>query len=47
MTDNVLVEFVSNARKKKLNSAKWLDQCIKSETGKPLPILATALIGLR
>jgi predicted P-loop ATPase len=47
MTDNVLVEFVSNARKKKQNRAKWLDQCIKSETGKPVPNLANALIGLR
>ncbi len=47
MTDNVLVEFVSKARKKKQNRAKWLDQCIKSETGKPVPNLANALIGLR
>lgn len=44
---DVLVEFVSNARKKKQTRAKWLDQCIKNETGKPLPILANALIGLR
>jgi predicted P-loop ATPase len=48
MTDeSVIVEFVSNARKKKQNRAKWLDKCIKSETGKALPILANALIGLR
>ena len=47
MTDNVLVDFVSNARAKKRKRAKWLDKCIKSETGKPLPILANALIGLR
>lgn len=46
-TDNVLLEFVSTARKKKQSRAKWLEQCIKSETGKPLPILANALIGLR
>jgi predicted P-loop ATPase len=47
MTEDVLVDFVSNARKKKQNRAKWLDKCIKSDTGKPLPILANALIGLR
>jgi predicted P-loop ATPase len=47
MTDDVLVEFVSNARAKKQNRAKWLDKCIKNETGKPLPVLANALIGLR
>jgi predicted P-loop ATPase len=48
MTDeSVIVEFVSNAREKKQNRAKWLDKCIKSETGKALPILANALIGLR
>ena len=47
MTDNVLVEFVSNAREKKQKRAKWLDKCIKNETGKPLPVLANALIGLR
>jgi predicted P-loop ATPase len=47
MTENVLVEFVNNAREKKQNRAKWLDKCIKSETGKALPILANALIGLR
>ncbi|MET4242719.1 virulence-associated E family protein [Bradyrhizobium sp. RT10b] len=48
MTDNnVLVEFVSTARKKKQSRAKWLDLCIKSETGKPIPNLANALIGLR
>lgn len=27
--------------------ADWIDTCIKGETGKPLPILANALIGLR
>jgi predicted P-loop ATPase len=47
MTEDVLVDFVSNARKKKQSRGKWLEQCIKSETGKPLPILANALIGLR
>jgi len=47
MTDNVLLEFVSNAREKKQKRAKWLDRCLKTETGKPLPNLANALIGLR
>ena len=47
MTDTVLVDFVSNAREKKQKRAKWLDKCIKSETGKPMPVLANALIGLR
>ena len=47
MTDDVLVEFVSKAREKKQNRAKWLDNCIKNETGKPLPVLANAMIGLR
>jgi predicted P-loop ATPase len=28
-------------------STKWLDDCICGETGKPLPVLANALIGLR
>ena len=46
MTDNVLVEFVSNARKKKQSRAKWFDRCIKNETGKPVPNLANALIGV-
>jgi len=27
--------------------AEWLGDCIKGETGKPLPILANVLIGLR
>jgi len=32
-----------------LNDAEreWLDACIKGETGKPLPILANVLTGLR
>lgn len=32
-----------------LNDAEgeWLDSCIKGETGKPLPVLANVLIGLR
>ena len=47
MTDDVLVEFVSNAREKKQNRAKWLDTCIKNDTGKPVPNFANALIGLR
>jgi predicted P-loop ATPase len=47
MTDEVLVEFVSKAREKKQNRAKWLDKCIKNDTGKPWPNLANALIGLR
>jgi predicted P-loop ATPase len=28
-------------------STKWVDDCICGETGKPLPVLANALIGLR
>ena len=46
MSDTI-VEFVSKALKKKQNQAKWLDDCIKNETGKPVPNLANALIGLR
>jgi predicted P-loop ATPase len=44
---DTLVEFVKNARKKTQNTAKWLDDCIKNETGKAVPNLANALIGLR
>lgn len=42
-----MVEFVTNARAKKQSRPKWLDHCIMNDTGKPLPILANALIGLR
>lgn len=34
-------------REKKKPRGDWLDQCIKGETGKPLPILANVLIGMR
>lgn len=45
--DPVVIDFVSEARKKQQGRAEWLSKCIKTETGKPLPILANALIGLR
>jgi predicted P-loop ATPase len=40
-------EDVRRTTNHELKSAAWLDQCIKGETGKPLPNLANALIGLR
>ncbi len=33
--------------KKRANTKKWLDNCLCGDTGKPLPILANARIGLR
>jgi predicted P-loop ATPase len=47
MTDPVIVDFVSEAREKRQGKAEWLNRCIKSETGKALPVLANALVGLR
>src|ERR1700730_5417872 len=41
--DNKVVEF-DRAREQ---STSWLADCICSDTGKPLPILANVLIGLR
>lgn len=29
------------------NAGEWLDDCVKGETGKPLPVLANVLAGLR
>ena len=34
-------------KQKKKAKTDWLDRCLKSDTGKPLPILANALIALR
>ena len=42
----VVVDLVKEARKRQ-SRPKWHSQCIKGDTGKPLPILANALIGLR
>jgi predicted P-loop ATPase len=38
---------VSKAKQKRESRATWNEQCILGITGKPLPILANALIGLR
>jgi predicted P-loop ATPase len=46
-TDPVIVDFVSEARERREGRAEWHSQCIKGTTGKPLPILANAVIGLR
>ena len=29
------------------NTSEWLNDCVKGENGKPLPVLANVLIGLR
>jgi predicted P-loop ATPase len=46
MTDPVLIDFVTGARERR-EGPEWHSQCIKGATGKPLPILANAVIGLR
>lgn len=33
--------------KRRRSKAVWLDECLKGESGRPLPILANALIGIR
>lgn len=43
--DEVVVKLDRKRDKKPKTS--WLDRCIASETGKPLPVLANALIALR
>jgi predicted P-loop ATPase len=45
MNDSVLIDFVTQAREKR-EGAAWQEQCIKSDTGKLLPVLANAVIGL-
>jgi predicted P-loop ATPase len=48
MTDeSVVVDFVSEARKKRQGRPKWHSECIKGAKNKPVPNLANALIGLR
>jgi predicted P-loop ATPase len=42
----VVVDLVKEARKRQ-SKPKWHSECVKGDTGKPLPVLANALIGLR
>jgi predicted P-loop ATPase len=55
MTTNSIEDLVAEAKKRKPRnrqaitpgSAAWLNDCILNDTGKPIPILANVLIGLR
>ena len=40
-------EARSDERKKRTGGSSWIAACITSDSGKPLPILSNALIGLR
>jgi predicted P-loop ATPase len=44
---DALVIKLDSKRDKPKDGAAWLAQCVLGDTGKPLPILANALIGLR
>jgi hypothetical protein len=47
--ERVAAYNAENGSKRRASDAKathWLDECIKGETGKPLPILANVLIAL-
>lgn len=47
-TDNTIASIVKLAAfQEQRQGPEWHDKCIKGTTGKPLPILANALIGLR
>jgi predicted P-loop ATPase len=41
------VEKIIKMSKRRAEGPQWLARCIMGETGKPLPILANALVGLR
>jgi predicted P-loop ATPase len=48
MTRNIsLVASVARSKKVRQIGDRWLESCLLSESGKPLPVLANAMIGLR
>ena len=45
--DDTAPKIVTLRKIRAARGSAWLDQCILSDTGKPLPVLANALVGLR